>query len=237
MPESLKALLTRVLLKDLVIDLEDRGRAEALKAFEMVRDNSGLDKKRARELEGAARFRMMEQGFEQVCALHGGRLLDGGIIPRTAFRVYQPFMRFDVEGKGVILGMAAMPDQKTVPVKNKSRLAGVTLNYDLTPRLDFDGTAAKVGDVFVLFLFSRDRSRAGRLDEIAIGVIDSRYEAFLFYETLDTFLSGHGDVAAPAPQPTPPAPAAPGVRLRKGAKPFIPPEAPQQDNDHKKDGK
>jgi len=237
MIDSLKDLLSRVLLKDLLIDLEDRSRAEALKAHEMIRDGSGLDKKRSRELEGQARFRMLEQGFEQVCTLHGGRLLDGGIIPQSDLKVFQPFMRFEVEGQGVILGMAAMPDRETIPGKNKSRLAGVTLNYNLTPRLDFDGTAAKVGDVFVLFLFARDRNKAGRLDEIAVGVIDAAYEAFLLYESLDTFLSGHGDVAPPALQPVPPSPAAPSVRLKKDAGPFVPPEAPQQDNDQKKGGR
>ncbi len=237
MTVPLKNLLRRILHKDLLIDLEDRGRAEALKAYEMVRDGSGLDKKRARELEGQARFRMMEQGFEQVCALQGGKLLDGGIIPRTDLKVFQPFMRFEVKGTGVILGMAAMPDRKTVPGKNKSRLAGVTLNYNLTPRLDFDGTAAKIGDVFVLLLFSRNRDKAGRLDEIAVGVIDAAYEAFLFYETLDEFLSGHGDLETPAPRPAPVAPSAPGVRLKKGARPFVPPEAPQQENEREKSGK
>jgi len=42
--------LRGILTKDLLIDLEDRSRAEALKAFEMVRDRSGLTRKRAREL-------------------------------------------------------------------------------------------------------------------------------------------------------------------------------------------
>jgi len=237
MTGNLKDLLRRALHKDILIDLEDRGRAEALKAYEMVRDGSSLDKKRARELEGQARFRMMEQGFEQVCAMYGGKLLDGGIIPKTELKVFQPFMRFDVGGRGVILGMAAMPDRKTMPGKNKSRLAGVTLNYNLTPRLDFDGTAAKIGDVFVLFLFSRNRDKSGRIDEIAVGMIDSAYEAFLFYETLDEFLSGHGDVAPPAQRPAPVAPAAPAIKLKRDAKPFVPPEAPQQGKDQEKGGK
>ena len=236
MSDSLKHLLRLVLHKDLLIDLEDRGRAEALKAFEMVRDRSGLDKKRARELEGQGRFRMMEQGFEEVCSLHGGHLLDGGIIPSTDLRVFQPFMRFEVEGRGVILGMAAMPDRKMVPGKNKSRLAGVSLNYQLTPRFDFDGIAGKIGDVFALLLFSRDKEKAGLIDEIAVGVIDSGYTTFVFYEPLEEFLSGHGDATPDQPvAPTPP-PAAPAVRLKKHMKPFVPPEAPQQD-DEKKDGK
>ena len=123
-----------------------------------------------------------------------------------------------------------------MPGKNKSRLAGVTLNYQLTPRLDFDGTAGKVGDVFALLLFSRHREKAGLIDEIAIGVVDSGYTTFLFYEPLEEFLSGHGDAAPERPiPPTPPIPqpAVSGVRLKKSMKPFVPPEAPQPDEKEK----
>ena len=67
MTDPIKHRLRLVLHKDLLLDLEDRVRAEAVKAFEMIRDHSGLDKKRAREAEGQARFRMMEQGFEVLC--------------------------------------------------------------------------------------------------------------------------------------------------------------------------
>ena len=227
---EIKQHLRLALHKGLLLDLEDRVRAEAVKAFEMIRDHAGLDKKRGRELEGHARFRMMERGFEEVCQLHGGRLLDGGVLPHTELKIFQPFMRFDIDGKGIILGLAAMPEPKAVPMKNKSRVAGVSLNYDLVPRLDLDGSGPKVGDVFAVFVFSRDREKAGHIEEIAIGIIDSKYESYLFYETLGNFLSGHGDVAGPAPIPTPPASVAgstPSVSLKKVVKPFVPPEAPE----------
>lgn len=226
MPTPLHRLLRRAFGKELILDLEDRARAEAMKAFEMVRDRSGLDKKRARELEGQARFRMMEQGFQEVCSLHNGKLLDDGIIPGSKLKVFQPFMRFEVDGRGVILGLAAMPDRKVIPVKNMSRLAGVSLNYTLTPRLDFDESGPKIGDVFSLLLISRNRDKAGFLDEIAVGVIDSAYNAFLTYEPVETFLGGHADATfervATVPiveQPKPP------ISVRKGVKPFVPPEA------------
>jgi hypothetical protein len=213
----------------LFLDLEDRVKAESVKAFEMIRDHSGLDKKRAREAEGQARFRMCEQGFEEVCAVHGGRFLDGGVIPNTELKVFQPFMRFELDGQGVILGLATMAEPKSLPVKNKSRNAGVSLNYDLSPRLDLDGKGAKIGDVFALMLLARHRERAGQIEEIAVGVIDSAYQSFLFYETLDAFLSGHGDAPGveigetnPPISSTVPA----KVSLRKVVKPFVPPEAP-----------
>ena len=234
MTGSLSRFLRLALTKELLLDLEDRLRAEAVKAFEMVRDRSGLEPRRARGLEGQARFRMMEQGYEDVCGLHGGRLLDGGVIPTTELQVFQPFMRFEVEGRGVILGLSAMPDRKTLPVKNKSRLAGVRLNYNVSPRFDFDGGGPKIGDIFGLLLVSRHKEKAGVIDEIAIGVVDSNFSCFLFYEPLDQFLSGHGDAAAPNPvSPTPSeSPAtAPAVKLKKTIKPYVPPEAPNQDDE------
>lgn len=223
-----KTVLLKALHKDLLVELEDGLRAEALKAFEIVRDHTGLDKKRARESEGQLRFRMMERRFEEVCQTHGGRLLDGGVIPSTDLKVFQPFMRFEIEDRGIILGLAAMPEPKAVPNKNKSRLAGVSVNYQLTPRFDFDGSGPKVGDIFVLLLVARDRERAGKIEEVAIGVIDSNYESFLFYETLDVFLSGHADAPPVAPEEAEPEPEAPPatVALRKQVTPFVPPEAP-----------
>src|SRR5690606_16318327 len=104
--------------------------------------------------------------------------------------------------QGVIFGMAAMPEPKTIPSKNKSRIAGVSLNYYLTPRLDFDTVEPKIGDIFVLLLVSRNRERAGQIEEIAIGIIDSKYENFLFYEPLDKFLSDYIEKPV-APSPTP----------------------------------
>lgn len=232
--DDFKGLLRPDLHKELLIDLEDRARAEAVKAFEMVRDRSGLDRKRARELEGQARFRMMEQGFEEVCALHGGRLLEGGLIPNSELKVFQPFMRFAVEKRGVILGLAAMPDRKVIPAKNKSRVAGVTLNYNLSPRFDFHGAGPKIGDIFALLLVSRHRDKSGLIDEIAVGVVDSNYSTFLFYEPLEKFLSGHAD--APVRPVLPIAPMsgsekATTVTLKSNVTPFVPPEAPKRENE------
>ena len=105
MTSPIRSRLRAVLPRDLFIDLEDRLRAESVKAHEMIRDHSGLMRKRAREAEGQARFRMCEQGFEEVCALQGGHLLEGGVIPMTDLRIHQPFMRFEQGRQGVILAM------------------------------------------------------------------------------------------------------------------------------------
>ena len=56
-------------------------------------------------------------------------------------------MRFEADGEALILGIATMPEPRALPHKNKSRLAGASLNFDLTPRLDFDGTGPKIGDI------------------------------------------------------------------------------------------
>ncbi|RWC25482.1 hypothetical protein [Mesorhizobium sp.] len=223
MSPSVKRQLVSALPKDLLLSLEDSLRAEALKAFAIIRDHSGLrDKRRARGGEGQLRFRMMEERFEEVCQSYGGLLLEGGVIPATDLKVFQPFVRFEVRGQGIIFGLAAMPEPKAIPSKNKSRTAGVSLNYYLTPRLAFDSAGPKMGDIFVLFLVSRHRERAGQIEEIAIGIIDSKYENFLFYEALDKFLSDYAE----KPTSAPPVSSPPQVKLKKGVAPFVPPEAP-----------
>jgi hypothetical protein len=226
---DLKSFLRQLLTKNLILDLEDRLKAEAVKAFEMIRDRSGLSKKRARELEGQARFRMMEEGFEAVCQLHGGALLNGGVLPTTELKVFQPFMRFERDGKGLILGLAAMAEPRKVPNKNLSRAAAVSLNYHLSPRFAFDDKGPKLGDIFVMFLVARDRERAGKVEEIAVGVVDSGYSAFLFYEPLDQFLAGVEDGSGHVP-PAGEKPA-PNVRLKPVPTPFTPPEAPPKKDD------
>lgn len=119
-----------------------------------------------------------------------------------------------------------MPMAKDMPVKNQSRAAGVLLNEFLTPRLDLGDVTIKPGDIFVLFLFARDRGQPGMIEEVAVGIIDYEYKAYLFYEPVDGFLAGYGP--APAPDPAPEEPGsgdAPLVRLRPGRKAFTPPEA------------
>jgi hypothetical protein len=154
--------------------------------------------------------------------------LEGDVIPGTELRYYQPFMRFGGDQPGVLLGLASMPEPKELPTKNQSRLAGVTLNYTLTPRLDLegDGGTAKPGDIFVLFLFARDPSQAGHLQEVAIGVIDAEYQGFLAYETVEAFMEAY---APPSTETEPVPESQPLVTLKKKPKAFKPPEQPDAD--------
>jgi hypothetical protein len=215
-------LLRLAVTKDLLLALEDGLKGEARKARDIVRDHVGLkNRRRARESEGQLRFRMMEERFEEVCQLYGGKLLEGGVIPTTDLKVFQPFCRFEVEGQGFIFGLAAMPEPKVLPAKNRSRVAAVKINCHLKPGL-FDIDGPKMGDVFVLLLVSRDRERAGMIEEMAIGIVDAKYESFLFYERLGKFMSGLE--GAPTGPFSPPAPPAPPVKLKKGVTPYVPPE-------------
>ena len=228
----IRARLRQVLPRDLFIDLDDSVRAGSLKAFAVIRDHAGLKKKRnARGAEGQLRFRILEEDFETTCATHGGRLLDGGVLPNTDLKIHQPFMRFEQDGQGVILALATMPETGALPAKNKSRVAGVTINYDLSLRLDLDGSGPKLGDIFAVLLVARDRERAGKIEEIALGVIETNFESYLYYEPLDGVLADEADVERDDP-PAPPAeatPPAPQVTLRKVVRPFVPPEAPTTD--------
>jgi hypothetical protein len=237
MLSSIKPQLVRVLNRELILDLDDRLRAAALKAFEMVRDGSGLDKKRSRELEGQARFRMMEQGFEEVCQLHGGRALESGIIPNTDLKIFQPFMRFENAEDGVILGLAAAQEPGSMPLKNKSRLAGVSINYHLSPRLDLDGSGPKVGDIFAMLLFARHRENAGKLQELAVGVVDANYGSLLFYEPFEEFAVGEREsrTQEPAVAVSPVHEPVASVSLKVKVIPFIPPESARPNKKEKSD--
>jgi hypothetical protein len=230
MSDAIGGRINSVLAKGLCIDLVDRITAEALRAHEMIRDHARLDGKRARELEGQARFRMAEKGFQEVCELHGGRLLEGGVIPNTDLKIFQPFMRFEKDKQGVILGLAMMPEPRTVPLKNRSRVAAVSLNFLLSPRFDFDGSGPKVGDVFALFLCSRDREKAGQIEEMAIGVINSEYNSFLFYQPLNNFMAGYADEVSETATET--EVKSPIVALKKTITPFVPPETPMRGEGH-----
>ncbi len=225
MTDDIKRRLLGALPRHLVIDLLDMAAARTLQAHELIRDGTDLDGRSARALEGQARFRLMEKGFQTVCGGHGGIALEGGVIPNTDLRFFQPFIRFGGAEPGVVLGLASMPARHELPVKNQSRNAGVSLNYHLTPRLDLDDTGPKPGDIFVLFLVARDPARAGKLEEVAIGIIDAEYASYLFYEPLETFIAGYadggegGDAGDGEPPPA-------LVTLKRRRQPYKPPEAP-----------
>ena len=232
--DELKRLIIAKLPRDLVVDLIDMANARALAAHELIRDHTDLEGRSARGLEGQARFRLMEKGFQDACEQHGGVLLAGGVIPGTKLRSFQPFIRFEAEGQGVILGMASMPAPREVPNKNQSRLAGVSLNYALSPRLHLDERDPRPGDVFVLLLVARDPARGGMIDEIAVGVINSNYESYVLYEPVESFVAGYVP-ETPEPQPGQDA-AKPLVSLKRNPQAYKPPEHPddaeQADDPH-----
>jgi hypothetical protein len=210
----------------LLLDSEDRLRAGTLQAHMVVKDNfATFTAKRARFVEGIARYNLMEQAFEDTCAFHGGKPLTNGIIPQTDLKVFQPFHRFEFEGQGFVLGLAAMPEANALPTKNMSRGAGVALNYRLQPSL-FPQDGPQNGDVFILLLVAKDRRSAGQIAELAIGVIDSAYTQYLYYETLNSYLQGYAD--EPDPQPNPPEAPGLSIRLKSGAKPYVPPEMSEE---------
>jgi hypothetical protein len=223
--------LVVALPRDLHLDLIDMAVARALKAHEVIRDNTDLTGKSARGAEGQVRFRLMEKGFQDTCELHGGHAIAGGVLPGTELQFYQPFMRFDGEHGGVILGLASMPGRRELPHKNQSRATGVTLNYYLTPRLGLDPSDPRPGDVFVLFLVARDAAQAGKIDEIAIGAIDSNYETYLFYEPVESIMAHYVTAAPSAPEPVGERPSKESlVKLKRGRAAYKPPEARDADD-------
>ena len=190
---DLKRLLQAVLSKDLLLDLEDAIKARALSAHAMIRDYAELDARRARQVEGRVRFPMQESSFQKICLEAGADELTATTVPGTDLKIFQPFMRFSApeQQHGVILGFAAMPDPAELPPRNLSRAAAASLNYHLQPSLDLDGKGPKQGDVYVMLLAARDREQAGAVREIGVGVVDSGYEEFLFYQDISLFLADY----------------------------------------------
>lgn len=222
---DIRRTLLDALPKNLLLDLEDRLRAAALRAFDVVQKELPLNRKRSREAEGQIRFRLQEQAYEEVVREHGGDLLVDGVMVGTDLKVFQPFARFAGSPVGVILGFAAMPEPRKIPAKNQSRTAGVTLNVSLQPSLLDDGKSPQPTDIFALFLTARDRERAGRIEEVAIGVIGSDYKDFIFYQSLEVFLGGYAETPAAPAGPDDGGKGSAAVKLRTTRKPFVPPEA------------
>lgn len=227
---DIRQAILDALPRELLIDLEDRLRAEAMKAHEVVKRELSLNTKRSREAEGQIRFRLQEQGYEEVVRAHGGLLVVDGVSVGTTLRVFQPFARFRGPEVGVILGFAAMPERKKIPARNMSRAAGVKMNVALQPSLFADERRPQPTDIFALFLTARDRERAGMIEEIAIGVIGSDYKDFIFYQSLDEFMAGYGEAPDSHTEDHKIDLAGPVVKLRVERKPFVPPEN-RQDSD------
>lgn len=214
---------------DFLIDLEESLSDQAEKAHQMVVKYSGLEGKRSRALTGQARFRMMEQSFEKVCSNYGGMPLEGSVIPGTHLKVFQPFQRFQINGNGVILGFASTQEPGDLPVKNKSRLAGVRLNLPYQNNLFESWMLPKLGDLFVLLMFSKDRANQGKIQEFALGVIDSGYSHFeLRIKTTEYMkeLASPDLTDAKSDEPV----LEPRLKLKSVAK-FVPPEGDLDDDE------
>jgi hypothetical protein len=226
MKEFLRKRMPPSIFGALLFDLEDRLRAGTMQAYLVVKENfATLTAKKARLVEGTTRYNIMEQAFEDTCSSHGGLVLTNGIVPHTDLKIFQPFHRFECDGQGFVLGLATMPEANALPTKNMSRGSGVALNYSLQPSL-FPKDGLQAGDIFILLLVAKDRQSAGQIAELAIGVIDSAYTQYFFYEPLSTYLQGYAD--EPDPSPVQESLAAPTIRLRTNVKPFVPPEMPAE---------
>ncbi len=221
MQETSIDTIVNSLPRDLLIDLSDMAAAKASEAHKIIKNHTELEGKNARGAEGQIRFRTMEHGFQQICEKYGGLLVDGKTFGNANKRIYQPFMRFEKisDQVGVVIGLSSMPSKRELPTKNKSRLTGVSLNYDLIPRLGLTPNDPKLGDIFVLFLVSRDPKKAGQINEVAIGVIDSEYESYIFYESVEKFMARYTPE-----EPQDPKAQEPLVKLKKQSTLFIPPE-------------
>lgn len=208
--------LSATLPRDLLLDLHGMTIERAQQAYDIIDKNTDLTGSEKRGTEGLLRYRMTEQGFKKICTAHAGLEIGGALtVAGTTERIYQPFMRF-VGQKGqpnIILGMASMPVKGELPNQNKSREIGVQLNYHVTPRLALDAHDPQPGDIFVVFLTARDLGKPGKIEEVAVGIIESDYQSYAFYEPIEAFMARY---APPAKEPD--AVAKPLVKLKKQAR-------------------
>lgn len=235
MTECIVRRLRAALPRELLLDLADMTAARSLSAYKLAVDHTDLKGRGARSFEGIARFLLLERGFEDICSYHGGMAIEGGVMPDSDLRFFQPFMRFGGEGPGVVLALASMQSPKELPIQNKSRTAGISLNKHLTPELDLGVSSPKPGDLFVLFLVARDRDRAGMIQEMAIGVIDGKYEAYLRYDVLDELVAGYSSPEVRTDsEPASEESRQSLVRLKRVPAKYVPPEEGSIEMDVKK---
>lgn len=239
MTDDPESYIRELLPRELLLDLFDMAPAKAQEAHNIIKNHTRLEGKSARGAEGQIRYRITEKDFQDICEKYGGFPLEEPFIPGSKLKFFQPFMRFQKNSKGLILALASMPVRGELPPKNKSRTAGVTINFNWTPRFDFDGRGLKKDDIFLCFLACRDKNKAGHIAEIALGVIDAEYKAYIFYRPIEEFLNSYSSTkkAEPKDGPMGRGEGSDGrkkrVTLKKTKKPFEPPRKDPSDKNIK----
>lgn len=189
-PEVIVTKETSALIKQhtpLAFWQEIVGQVEALfPAAHKLAKGTGLIARRARHVEGQYRFAAIEQAFETIGERHGAANLYKMSVPGSDEIVFQPYQRFGP----VVVGFAMQAEPGALPSANRSRMSAVQLNLPLEPTLPFSIEPPEK-TVFVALCASRKRDEPGCVRGIELLVIDSRYDQFLFRQSVTDFMAGY----------------------------------------------
>lgn len=165
----------------------------------VIKENTSLRPFRAARMAGHLRYNLIEETFERHGENMGGENLFRRALPGYPDSVV--FMPLQMFGK-VIVGFATHSARGALPTRNLTRARAVQLNLSFDARFDMGDVNAAEEHVFVCMLVARDPVDATRVASIELGVIDPKFERFLFRQSLDEFLLRYEPAASPAEKPS-----------------------------------
>lgn len=194
--DQIAALIVRNVPRPFWIEARARLTAAFASAPAIIKKHTALKPFRAARVSGQLRFALIEQGFETVGANLGAINLYQQELPGMPDAlVFQPLQQFGA----VIVGYASQPKPGSLPAKNLTRGRAVQLNFAFSDHLGLDGVAPPAPTLFVSMLTTPDPANPGSVGSIEIGVIDSRYDHFMFHEPLSEFMKRYARPAAKKP--------------------------------------
>jgi hypothetical protein len=209
--EALATELVQRLEQPELLDFIGKARSAASTAAKSATD-VGLTGAWRKRVTGMTHRGLCEDALDQVAKSMDATSFKG-TVPGTEVKVYQQ-VHFV---KGVLLGLASVPEPGELPVRNltRSNLAQC-INAHWEADLFGKRTAPPEIEVYALLLVCRDRKNLGDLQEVAIAVIAANYDKYLHYERLESFLRRYEPKEEPQPNVTP--------VMKKSVGTYVPPE-------------
>lgn len=226
--DTVKRIIRDDVGKDKLIDVADLLRSTRKTAGEHA-GAMGLAGRQALRIAGFGAYEIQTKLLPELTLLQGGFVIEDDNFPGTELRSFQPICRY---GR-VLFGKASIPDPGELPTRNVTRSNGAKVNVPhgtaaFLPGLEPPAPTKDV--VYVLLLTCRDRNDPARYQHVAIAALEPDFSGFIFYEPLDQFIAGYGEIdSGTATGATTPAAASLGLELKKGVPPFQGSEAQSGD--------
>jgi hypothetical protein len=218
--DRVKRIIREDVDKDKLIDIADLLRSTRKTAGEHA-GAMGLAGRQALRIAGFSAYELQAKLLPELTLGQGGVVIEDDNFPGTELRSFQPICRY---GR-VLFGKASIPDAGELPTRNVTRSNGAKVNVLLGSATFLPGLepAAPTEDVvYVLLLTCRDRNDLARYQHVAIAALEPDFSGFIFYESLDHFIAGYGEICSEIGThgATSPATASLGLELKKGVTPF-----------------